>query len=84
MMGRVDLVHLVSNKYTSKPEQPASRTAASGIGGGFQHRLVDSHHGYLHRVMRRHHFAGETKPLPHSHTGTRIALQVGQEHVSRP
>ena len=83
-MGRVDLVHLVSIKYTSKPEQPASRTTASGIGGGFQHSLVDSHHGRLHRVTRRHRFAGKREPLPHSHAGTRIALQVGQEHVSRP
>ena len=32
-------------------------------GGGFQPRLVDSHHACLRRVTSKHRFAGKLQPL---------------------
>jgi hypothetical protein len=55
-----------------------------GAGGGFQHMLVDSHHGCLCLITTRHLFAGKLESLLHRHAGTRIAFQVCQEHMSQP
>jgi hypothetical protein len=58
-------------------------THHSGAGGGFQHRLVDSHHGCLRRVTTRPALLGN---LNHCRIAmlARALRQMGQEHMSRP
>ena len=52
-----------------------NQIAPTGVaGGGFQHRLVDSHQVFLRLVTTRCLFTGELGPLPHGHAGTSIAL----------
>ena len=89
----VALVHLVilvqPNKRDkpNKPHQPACfcalLTTTSGAGGGFRHMMVDINHAYVRHLPIRLLFARKSEPFPYGHAGTRIALQVGQEHVSR-
>jgi hypothetical protein len=45
---------------------------------------VDINHAYIRHLPIRLLFARKSEPFPYGHAGTRIALQVGQEHVSRP
>ena len=46
--------------------------------------MVDINHAHLHHFTTKLLFAGEIESFPHGHAGTRIAVYVGQEHVSRP
>jgi two-component system, chemotaxis family, chemotaxis protein CheY len=46
--------------------------------------MVDINHVHLRHFTARLLFAEKSEPFPHGHPGTRIALHMGQEQVSRP